>query len=776
MRNLPLYSLLVVLSLSLEMAAQSETRLPAGSEFVLNDNASVNRMTTKSWTSVRVSGSIDETHLNKLFTVLVAVDSVFIDGLSIVQLPASIEKLPAKHISIARCEKLDLASACSRISRMPGLNSAAFTVPALSEFPASVRGLRHLEKLSVVNTDISLADGYALNHNLPGALYSESSTTLGFRSAEQGATPLELTYGSYNSEISALHLSQLTDYFQGVPGSTTKLASRTGKNVFRYIHPLVKKPIANTDVARNFYTFNAEKGARFSYPSGTKISIPANAFVDKQGRTVTGEVTISYREFRDAADIIVSGIPMKYDSAGQSIDFESAGMFELAAAAQGSEVNVAPGKHISMDFAATKNESSFNFYRLDEQSGWNFLGKPGPITSINNAPVAVTSQNVVARTKAVTNYLGLLLKINNNLVRPDTTSFQDRFESLKYRHTIERKDYENPDKVTLRRNRLIRLQRVSGLRNYSSFKLSVRSYEHFPELKAYSNIVWVMNEKMSSKEFKQRYGKQYSFYDIQVTGNYGAYVLRLKHFGGIVEIPVTAFHETRSGLKKANTVNMAMCDLRYNSKRESRVKSFNHSVKREDVNYSKLMEKNSRASFNAWRKSRRMMDTEEGDMNFNDWKTYVQDILRRERANNFQYAGVTPASANITRALQLGKTGIYNMDQASRVENAVKVIVKAGNVLGKLFPAVVAYVISKGKNMAITFGTNNASDGILLNFSRTDSTKIVLVDAAGKVAVIQSGTIGGRNDYNDGATYDFAADGLGEKPPALHELRKALSW
>ncbi|MCA6365383.1 MAG: hypothetical protein IM638_20295 [Bacteroidetes bacterium] len=771
MRNLPFYSLLVVLSLSTGMAAQSETRLPAVSEFVLNDNASVNRVAAKSCTSLRVGGSIDETHLHKLFTAVVAVDSVFIDGLSIVQLPASVEKLRAKHIRIARCEKLDLASACSRISRMPELKSAVFTVPALSEFPASVRGLRHLEKLSFVNTDISLADGYALNHNMPGALYSESSTTLGFRSAEQGAAPLELTYGSYNSEISALHLSQLTDYFQGVPGAATKLASRTGKNVFRYLHPLVKKPIANTDVASNFYTFNAEKGARVSYPSGTKIYIPANAFVDKQGRTVTGEVTISYREFRDAADIIASGIPMKYDSAGQTSDFESAGMFELVAAAQGSEVNVAPGKNIQMQFAVTQPESSYNFYRLDEQKGWTFEGKPGPVID-NNGQAISASTSSDEKTPAVEKYLSLLID-EEYIENPDTTPFQQRFESLRYKHTREI-PFREPDKNTLRRNRIIKLHRVSGSRNYTCFQLGVKDYERFPELKAYSGIVWMMNEKLSAKEFKERYGKKFSFFDIQVTGGHGGYVLRLKHFYGIVEIPVTAFHKKDKSLEKISSVNMHMRDIRYSARRTFRENQFNKDLMRDKRDYLKQLHKKSLKFLSAWKKARPLMDEQEKSMGINEWKEYVENELEREREQSMTGSALT--NENLRRALSLSNTGIFNCDQILRLANPVKVLVTAKNVLGKVFPAIIAYVISKGKNMALTFPATSADKGIMLNFSQSDSTKIVLIDAAGRVAVIHGPTVGHNNNFKDGSTCEYTAEEFGEEPPPMAELRKILSW
>lgn len=41
--------------------------------------------------------------------------------------------------------------------------------------------------------------------------------------------------------------------------------------------------------------------------SGTQICIPPAIFVDKHGQLVTGEVEITYVEYRDPIDFILSG-------------------------------------------------------------------------------------------------------------------------------------------------------------------------------------------------------------------------------------------------------------------------------------------------------------------------------------------------------------------------------------------------------------------------------------------------------------------------------------
>ncbi|MCU0433738.1 MAG: hypothetical protein MUC87_09825 [Bacteroidia bacterium] len=771
MRNLPFLAMVMALCLTVNVAAQSETRLPAVSELVFLDNVSVAEalnQPVKYCHSLKIGGAVDDNHLDKLVEYFTDIDSIFINGLYLTQLPASIEKSKARHLSIARCEKLDLTSACTRIGQMQALNSVSFIIPVLAELPATVRSLRHLEKISFINTDLSLTDGDALRHHLPGTLYSESRTTLGFRAPELGAAPLELVYGSYNSEVSALHLAQLSDYFQGVPGAVTKLASRNGKQFFNYMHPLIRRPISGTDVARNYYTFNVEKGASFSYPSGTNIRIPANAFVDKNGKPVSGEVTLGYREFRDAADIVVSGIPMKYDSAGQTADFESAGMFELVASSAGNEVKVAPGKNITMQFALTKPESSYNFYKLDENQGWVFQGKPG--TPVNNTD---RTQNLTVRTEAIAMYLRKWNEVPATI--PDTTSFSARFESLKYMHNhyIVNKSI---DTTSNRHTRIIRLSRVWGEAPYTCFKLSSASYELFPELKAYNGIIWMMNEKLSSEEFKKRYGKSIPFNDARITGGNGEYKIRLKYFKGIVEIPATACVRQNDKIHKIGAAAMAIRDAKYQKRSKQREEKFKDLIAQKMNDYQKALDYNKNVQQNAWKESVPLMNETEKNMNYDQWISYVDEFLRLQQKNYYQSANTRELiNSSIIRELTISGTGIYNWDKANLLTNPAKILVKAKSIAGRVFPAIMAYVISKGKNMAMTFGTQSISDGILLNFSKTDSTKIVLVDAEGRVAVIPPATLAGTQNYIDGDTYHFNVAEMSDEPPALPELKSMLS-
>lgn len=140
--------------------------------------------------------------------------------------------------------------------------------------------------------------------------------------------------------------------------------------------PCISPPIKGLNVHYTTYKVIAEKGAALDYKTGSKIIIPKNAFSDENGKLLKGEVELRYREFHDAVDFFVSGIPMTYDSAGVKYQFESAGMVEMLAYQNGKQVNMAPKKEIAIEMASDYKGTEYNFYKLDTvANNWSCLGK-----------------------------------------------------------------------------------------------------------------------------------------------------------------------------------------------------------------------------------------------------------------------------------------------------------------------------------------------------------------------------------------------------------------
>jgi hypothetical protein len=132
-------------------------------------------------------------------------------------------------------------------------------------------------------------------------------------------------------------------------------------------------PIVHLDFPVEKERFQAEEGIQFNYQrSGTKIKIPANVLVHKDGRPVKGAVDIEYYEMRDAADFIAAGIPMEYDGG----IFNSAGMFEIKVSQKGEELFVKPGAYYDIEFEKTDDLDDLGFYRYDrEKNQWSVLGE-----------------------------------------------------------------------------------------------------------------------------------------------------------------------------------------------------------------------------------------------------------------------------------------------------------------------------------------------------------------------------------------------------------------
>ncbi|WP_395064052.1 OmpA family protein [Flavobacterium sp.] len=123
------------------------------------------------------------------------------------------------------------------------------------------------------------------------------------------------------------------------------------------------------------YTIDNSKTEVLDYKSGTKITIPENSFMDKNGNTVTGTVSIKYLEYREPTDYILANIPMDFHDGKENFYFNSGGMFKINAIKDGEEVFLKNGKNINLDFKITQELPNLNFYQLDSKNKWVELSK-----------------------------------------------------------------------------------------------------------------------------------------------------------------------------------------------------------------------------------------------------------------------------------------------------------------------------------------------------------------------------------------------------------------
>ncbi len=112
--------------------------------------------------------------------------------------------------------------------------------------------------------------------------------------------------------------------------------------------PMVQPPFAELVPQPSEQTIMANRGGNLSLGDGGYLRVPASAFVDASGQPVSGEVSIQYRTFRDQAELMLSGVPQNYDSAGVHLQLASAGMIEVSATQNGQPVALGPDQTLEV--------------------------------------------------------------------------------------------------------------------------------------------------------------------------------------------------------------------------------------------------------------------------------------------------------------------------------------------------------------------------------------------------------------------------------------------
>ncbi len=218
-----------------------------------------------------------------------------------------------------------------------------------------------------------------------------------------------------------------------------------------YIHPA----IAGVDIAFESYIINADSAALIQCTSGTTIQMEANSFVDADGNLITGQVDIQCREFRNPADIFLAGIPMQYDSAGVTNQFESAGMIEVKGLQNGKPIFIKENKALQVNLASNDADSNYNLYELSvEEKNWKYKGKDSLIVPAQDDNTLETSQ------------------------KEDEEKDKELEESLAQQY-LQRKQLE--------KTKPLEPQKASD--NDWTFNIQA-SLDEFPELAAYQNVLW----------------------------------------------------------------------------------------------------------------------------------------------------------------------------------------------------------------------------------------------------------------------------------------------
>lgn len=229
----------------------------------------------------------------------------------------------------------------------------------------------------------------------------------------------------------------------------------------------INEPFEKIKVNNTSYKVDNSKGAEIRHSTGSKINIPKSSFVNKKGEEIQGEVEILYREIHDQAEIIASGIPMRYDSAGKEFTFESAGMFEIKGYQNGEPVFIKHDKPLTVEFNSKQPEDHFNQYFLDTVAkNWTYLKRDNPVV-----PTQLQPPNPAEQKKE--------LKKLEQKFEPAIAAIPKRIDSVQVVYTKKIDKLEKPSQPT-------KPNKSSGR---PQFELDV-DYKEFPELSAFKNAVF----------------------------------------------------------------------------------------------------------------------------------------------------------------------------------------------------------------------------------------------------------------------------------------------
>lgn len=246
----------------------------------------------------------------------------------------------------------------------------------------------------------------------------------------------------------------------------------------------IAPPISKLNVPYTSYKVKTEHGATIKHKSNSKIIIPKKAFVDKQGQDIVGEVEIKYREFHNQADIIASGIPMTYDSAGVQSHFESAGMIDIKGYQNGEPVFINPKKQITVEFSSEHTADRYNMYELDTVAkNWTYLSRDN---SLKNIKQSIASQP--AKQKEI-----------EKTDSPKAQELQKQIDAIPPKIEAEKTTYAQ--KVNQLPKHTEPNKPTKAIAGRPQFQLEV-NYKEFPELQAFKNAVFEVgteNKNYNSK-------------------------------------------------------------------------------------------------------------------------------------------------------------------------------------------------------------------------------------------------------------------------------------
>lgn len=678
-----------------------------------------------------------------------------------------------KNITFKNNENLDYTALLDQLIALPNLNDLSLEIVTIFELPNKVDQLKNLTTLRIINTDESISKNDTSFFSV-----EKDPVTYDYYLDKGNDKFAAVKYTAMAGEIDNDEYKELSKRFK----TTTNYAGSAATFTPKYAN--VNPPIKGLDVERTNFTINPQIENTITYSSGTKILIPTNAFTDKDGNPINSSVTISYREFRDPVDFLVSGIPMKYDTAGEVTNFESAGMFELTASCKSEPLQVAKGKNIDMNFATTSKDSTYNFYVFNDSTGnWEYLNKPQPVTG----KTIIKLKSPTAAYYVFQNYV----LYNKRLY--DSTLFANRFDNNKYVYT-NNKENNSGNCISYRLNGRRRnksmycLVKINNVRKTKEgtvlFKVSYLNNSH-PEMSEFNNMYFALNENMSPTEFKQKYARKKYYNDIRVTTSGGDIELQLKDKKSVKNISASIVNIDQCGkVQEIKNLNTKM--KRYNRKLKAREREFNKNLCKGRIDNNEIKPSGPKElSMYAFKEAKKVMNADEKKMTFNEWVDYCKQTEKnriewQKQTNSEKLAQLANAEAtapNLIQSLSLSGTGIYNCDQIQRMKEPVAVFAKYKSTENENLKPKAAYILDKTSNSVFQYDGYMKFNANKIAFSKSDEAQntLLAINDDGSLAVFRTEGFK-KNNFKNKSSFDFVVTKINSNFTSVSDLKALIGF
>lgn len=460
--------------------------------------------------------------------------------------------------------------------------------------------------------------------------------------------------------------------------------------------PCINPPSESLQINGTSYKVDNQKGDKIKHASGTIIEIPKNAF-EINGKLVEGEVEIKYKEYKDQVDILLSGIPMHYDSANTDYVLESAGMVQINGFQDDIPVDIANGKTIKISFPTEDNSKRFNLYELDTANNrWDYMGKP----SLTNETETVNEkESEITQPKIEESIINEILTIDLNNDTLNITTNKNILNNYSTNIDQIQTDLNEVKKEIKELENNVPIQPKKSINKDRQFNLEVDP-EEFPELSEYEKVLF---EVIENTEFNN------SLYSIE----WDDVILEEYKKGEMYRMKLS---------KDDNITNLMVRPVFEGKNMEEAIKKFE--------NYTKKLE---------LKKEEEKVLKEKYEKAYQKYKEELEKIqqeqkVREEAAKNWKKNA--DFANNLKMSFEIERFGTWNCDSPVPQPKGKTVSASFSNLAGTSLILGTVYLIERKRNAIFPYNYNQYNklkfnpeeDNILVGFTSDDQIAIFQTD------------------------------------------------